>query len=61
MQDIITSLQKKAEGKYEMDCKSLAELKETLTDIELVLLTGVEMALRKGPSMENLMDVAKVN
>ena len=28
VQDIITSLQKKAEGKYEMDCKSLAELKE---------------------------------
>lgn len=28
VQDIITSLQKKAEGKYEIDCKSLAELKE---------------------------------
>jgi len=28
VQDIITSLKKKAEGKYEMDCKSLAELKE---------------------------------
>ena len=26
--DIIISMQKKAEGKYEMDCKSLAELKE---------------------------------